>query len=179
MFIYRLLFKINKVRYGRDLTLKGLPVVVNRGRISIGDNVCIKSSFLSNLAGLYQRTVICARTSEAVIRIGSDCGISGATIYARKHISIGDRTLIGANTKILDNDFHPVEAEARFRDDKDLIGTRPVKIGNDCFIGCNCLILKGTELGDGCVVGAGSVVTGKYPAGSVIGGNPAKLLRKV
>ncbi len=179
MILYRILLKLSKVKYGKNLMLKGCPVVVNRGSIRIGDNVCIKSSFLSNLAGLYQRTVICARTKEARILIGEDCGISGATIYARKSIVIGDRTLIGANTKILDNDFHPVDAEARFRDDKGLIGTRPVKIGNDCFIGCNCLILKGTELGDGCVVGAGSVVTGKFPANSVIGGNPARLLRTV
>ena len=56
-------------------------------------------------------------------------------------------------------------------DDKEKIGTRPVKIGKNCFIGCNALILKGTELGDGCVVGAGAVVSGKFEDNCVIVGN--------
>ncbi|MDE5865072.1 MAG: acyltransferase, partial [Lachnospiraceae bacterium] len=87
-------------------------------------------------------------------------------------------TCIGGNTKILDNDFHPLEVEARNADIKEKIGTRPVLIGKNCFIGCNVLILKGTELGDGCVVGAGAVVSGKFEAHSVIAGNPAKVIRR-
>ena len=76
---------------------------------------------------------------------------------------IGDNSNIGGNVKILDNDFHPLEVEARNADISEKIGTRPIKIGKNCFIGCNALILKGTELGDGCVVGAGAVVCGKFP----------------
>lgn len=79
----------------------------------------------------------------------------------------------------MDNDFHPLEIEARNADIKEKIGTKPIKIGKNCFIGCNALILKGTELGDGCVVGAGAVVSGKFEAGSVIAGNPAKVIRKL
>ena len=178
---FKLFLKLCNVRYGKRLLLKGIPVVAKtRGAdIEIGDGVTIKSSFMSNLVGLYQRTIICARTPEAVIRIGDNVGISGATIYARKEITIGDNTCIGGNTKILDNDFHPVEIEARNADIKEKIGTRPIHIGKDCFIGCNCLILKGTELGDGCVVGGGAVVCGKFPAGSVIVGNPAKAVKTV
>ena len=88
--------------------------------------------------------------------------------------------------KILDNDFHPIEAEERnslLRDphggDSDLIPARPIVIGKNCFIGCNALILKGTELGDGCVVGAGAVVAGTFEANSVIAGNPARIIRKL
>ena len=51
-------------------------------------------------------------------------------------------------------------------------------IGKNCFIGCNALILKGTRLGDGCVVGAGAVVSGEFPAGCVIAGNPAHVIRR-
>ena len=86
----------------------------------------------------------------------------------------------------MDNDFHPIEAESRNKllsdvkgGDSDLVPTKEIHIGKDCFIGCNTLILKGTVLGDGCVVGAGAVVAGKFEEGSVIAGNPAKVIRKL
>lgn len=178
---YKILLKFMKIKYGKKLLLKGMPVVFCKkgSQIEIGDNVTIKSSFLSNLVGLYSRTIIVARTNDAKIKIGNNVGISGATIYARKGIEIGDNTLIGGNAKILDNDFHPIEIEARRNDIKEKILTKPIKIGKNCFIGCNSIILKGTELGDGCVVGAGAVVAGKFEANSVIAGNPAKVVKKL
>ena len=176
----KLILKCMKVHFGKNLKLKGMPLIVNKkgASMTIGDDCVIKSSFLSNLVGLYQRTIIVTRTPKASIKIGDNVGISGATIYARKSIEIGDNTCIGGNVKILDNDFHPIEIEARNKDIKDKIGTRPIVIGKNCFIGCNAIILKGTVLGDGCVVGAGAVVSGQFEAGSVIAGNPAKVIRK-
>jgi acetyltransferase-like isoleucine patch superfamily enzyme len=176
---YKIILKLQKIKYGSYLILKGCPVIFNKGGaiLTIGNNVTIKSSLLSNLVGLYSRTIIVTRTPEAKVIIGDNVGISGATIYARSSITIGDNTLIGGNSKILDNDFHPIEIETRNADIKEKIGTRPVVIGKNCFIGCNALILKGTELGDGCVVGAGAVVSGKFPPNSVIAGNPAKVIK--
>lgn len=178
---YKILLKAMKIKYGKKLLLKGMPVIFNKkgAEITIGNNVTIKSSFLSNLVGLYSRTIIVTRTPEAKIKIGDNVGISGATIYARKGIEIGDNTLIGGNAKILDNDFHPIEIEARNNDVKEKIGAKPIVIGKNCFIGCNSIILKGTQLGDGCVVGAGAVVSGKFEAGSVVAGNPARVIRKL
>lgn len=178
---FKLLMKRTKVEYGKNLLLKGIPVIFNNSgaKLKIGDDVTIKSSFLSNLVGLYQRTIIVTRTHEAEIHIGNNVGISGATIYARKFIKIGDNTNIGGNTKILDNDFHPLEIEARNADVKEKISTKPIVIGKNCFIGCNALILKGTVLGDGCVVGAGAVVSGKFEENSVIAGNPARMIKKL
>ena len=179
--IYKIILKLTRVRYGKELDLKGIPLIFNKkdAELLIGDNCIIKSSFLSNLVGLYSRTIIVTRVKGAKIIIGNNVGISGATIYARKEIVIGDNTNIGGNVKILDNDFHPIEVEARLRDDKEKIGTSSVRIGKNCFIGCNALILKGTELGDNCVVGAGAVVCGKFEANSVIAGNPARIIRKL
>lgn len=173
--------KLLKIDYGKKLLLKGCPVIFNKkgAQMSIGDNVTIKSSFLSNLVGLYSRTIICTRTPEAKIVIGSNVGISGATIYARKGITIGDNTLIGGNVKILDNDFHPIEVEDRNRDHKEAIRAKEVIIGKDCFIGCNSIILKGTNIGDGSVVGAGSVVAGEFPSGVIIAGNPARIIKSI
>lgn len=178
---FKLVMRATRIRYGKNLCLKGVPVIYNTkgATLEIGDNCVIKSSFLSNLVGLYSRTIIVTRTPEAKIVIGENVGISGATIYARKGIRIGDNTNIGGNVKILDNDFHPIEAEARLVDDKEKIGTSPITIGKNCFIGCNSLILKGTELGDGCVVGAGAVVSGKFADNTVIAGNPAREIRKI
>lgn len=178
---FKLFMKLNKVNFGKHLDLYGVPVIFKKSgsSLTIGDNCSIKSSFLSNLIGLSQRTIIVTRTKEAKIEIGNNVGISGATIYARKGIFIGDNTLIGANTKILDNDFHPLELEARLMDDKSKIGTRQIVIGKDCFIGCNSLILKGTILGDGCIVGAGAVVSGKFEDNDVIAGNPARVIKKL
>ncbi|MBO7747812.1 acyltransferase [Paenibacillus sp. MWE-103] len=178
---FKLLMRVTKVRYGKGLILKGVPVIYNKSGalLTIGDHVVINSSFLSNLVGLYQRTIIMTRTPEAKIEIGNRVGISGATIYARESITIGDNTNIGGNAKILDNDFHPLEIEARNADIKEKIRTRPVTIGKNCFIGCNSIILKGTVLGDGCVVGAGAVVSGVFADNCVIAGNPAKVIKKL
>lgn len=178
---FKIFMKINKINFGKNLNLFGVPVVFRKSEsvLQIGNNCNIRSSFLSNLIGLSQRTIIVTRTKEAKIEIGNNVGISGATIYARKGIFIGDNTLIGANAKILDNDFHPIEAEARNRDDKDMIKAKEIFIGKDCFIGCNTLILKGTKIGDGSVVGAGSVVSGEFPSNVVIAGNPAKIIKNI
>lgn len=185
---FKLAMKVTKVKYGKNLLLKGIPVIFNKGgaKLSIGDNCVIKSAFLSNLVGLYSRTIIVTRAPKAEIVIGDSVGISGVTIYARKSIRIGDNTCIGGNAKILDNDFHPIEWETRNRllndsngGDSDLVPAKPIVIGKNCFIGCNSIILKGTVLGDGCVVGAGAVVSGKFEANSVIAGNPARLIRKL
>ena len=134
---FKLIMKTTKIQYGKNLLLKGTPVIYNtRGaELVIGDNCTIKSSFLSNLVGLYSRTIIVTRAPGAFIHIGNNVGISGATIYARKGIAIGDNTAIGGNVKILDNDFHPIETEERNNllndphgGDSDLIPARPVVI---------------------------------------------------
>lgn len=185
---FKIIMKVTKVEYGKNLLLKGIPIIFNKNgaELRFGDNVTVKSSFLSNLVGLYSRTIIVTRVPGAVIEIGNNVGISGATIYARKGIYIGENTCIGGNCKILDNDFHPIEAEKRLRllqdvhgGDSDLIPSREIYIGKNCFIGCNSIILKGTVLGNGCVVGAGAVVAGKFEDNCVIAGNPARVIRMV
>lgn len=185
---FKLVLRATKVQYGKNLLLKGVPVIFNHkdAEMIIGDNVVIKSSFLSNLVGLYSRTIIVTRKPGAYIHIGNNVGISGTTIYARKGITIGDNTAIGGNTKILDNDFHPLDWELRNKylndphgGDADVVPAKEIKIGKNCFIGCNSIILKGTVLGDGCVVGAGAVVSGIFEPETVLGGNPAKVIRKL
>lgn len=186
---FKVLMKVTNVKYGANLLLKGVPIIFNtRGaKLKLGNDVSISSGFLSNLVGLYSRTIIVTRASGATIEIGNHVGISGATIYARKGIYIGDDTSIGGNVKILDNDFHPTDPDQRLQqmhsnhpgEMMDLIPTKEIHIGKNCFIGCNSIILKGTVLGDNCVVGAGAVVSGKFESNCVIAGNPARVIKKM
>lgn len=181
MKLYNMIYEMLGIRFGSHLKLQGFPILFSksRGGIVFGNDVTIKSSFLSNLLGLYQRTVMVARTPEARIVVGDDVGMSGVTIYARDSIQIGSHTRIGANTKIMDNDFHPVDPQLRMACSNKNMGVRPVVIGENVFIGCNCLILKGSKIGDNTTIGAGSVVTGNIPPNCVAAGNPAKVIKKL
>ncbi len=176
--LLRLSFLFSKIKYNH-VYFKGWCIIhAFRGcSISIGDNTSVFSSFSSNMLGLYQRCIIVARYGGRV-EIGEHCGISGSTIYAYDSIKIGKYTRVGANCKIIDNDFHPIELEYRHKGLNEQYAKRsPIVIGDDCFIGMNSIILKGTTLGNNVIVGAGSVVHGKFPDNCIIAGNPAKIVR--
>lgn len=143
----------------------------NKGKIKL------LSDFFSNLLGMHQPCILVARDG-GILTIGAGTCMSGTTIYAAEKITIGSHVLIGVNTKIVDNDFHPLHADKRFPMKREDIVHRPVEIGDDCFIGAECIILKGTKIGRNCVVGAGSVVSGTFPDNVIIAGNPAKIIRE-
>lgn len=176
----KLLLRLNKVNYGKNLRLTGWPFIFRfpKSEIIIGENCKINSNFFSNLLGLYQRTILIARDGGRIC-IGDSVGISGTTIYSRSKVSIGNHSLIGANCKIMDNDMHSLDVEERNNDVFTNLVCKDVIIGNNVFVGCNCIILKGTEIGDNSIVGAGSVVSGKFPENVVIAGNPARVIREV
>ncbi len=172
--------KLNGVKYGRKLKLLGYPFIFrfSKAQIDIGNNVTFNSGFFSNLLGLYQRSIIVAK-KQAKIKIGNNVGASGVTVYSWNSVEIGDNTKIGANVKIIDTDFHPINPEERLVGNNDISLTKPIEIGKNVFIGMNSIILKGTRIGDNCVIGAGSVVSGCFEDNCVIAGNPAKLIRKI
>ena len=66
---FKIIMKATKVEHGKNLLLKGVPVIFNKSgaKLKIGDNVTIKSSFLSNLVGLYSRTIIVTRTPGCLL----------------------------------------------------------------------------------------------------------------
>lgn len=96
-------------------------------------------------------------------------------------ITIGNGVLLGSNILIIDHAHGDTSAEQNklAPDARPLYSKGPVVIGNNVWIGDNAIILPGVTLGDGCVVGAGAVVTKSFPSGSVIGGNPAKQIKKI
>lgn len=88
---------------------------------------------------------------------------------------MGDHVLFGPNVTIL-TETHDKEIQSR-RDGK--VYTRPVNIGNDCWIGAGVTILPGVSIGNGCTIGAGSLVTKCLPAFSVAYGVPASVVEEV
>ena len=168
-----------KIKYLGKVKFKGFTVLYSfpGSKIEIQDGTVFNSSPLSNLVGLSQRMIIVARHGGKV-SIGEECQISGSTIYAMQEITIGKRVFIGGNCKIIDNDFHPLAASQRLPQRPEDIRKQPISIGDECFIGTDSIILKGTTLGRNCVVGAGSVVSGTWPDNSIIAGNPARLIRE-
>lgn len=94
-------------------------------------------------------------------------------------VKIGNGTLIASKVFITDH-FHgdAVNLNIEKPFDRKLI-SKPVSIGNNCWIGDSVSILPGVTLGDNVIVGANSVVTHNFPTNSVIAGCPAKMIRKL
>ncbi len=124
------------------------------------------------------------------ISIGDYCYIGEqSNIWSALSIEIGNRVLIAHNVNIFDNLTHPINPKARHEQFKQIITTghpehidlseRAVVIGNDVWIGCMSLVLKGVTIGEGAVVGAGSVVTKDVPAYTIVTGHPARIVREI
>jgi len=122
--------------------------------------------------------------------VGDYTLLNGALVMSEERITIGSHCLISWNVGIADSDFHPMDPALRRRDavainpySKDRqrppIGTRPVVIGDNVWIGMNSIILKGVRIGDNSVVGAGAVVSRDVPANTVVAGNPARIVKRL
>ena len=171
-----------KLKYRKAIWFRGFSVIYafKESKITFdmtGKRIHIFSHPFSNMIGLTQRCILVAK--GGTIKIGSGVCMSGCTIYSMDSISIGNNTDIGAGTKIIDNDFHPLPYSERHPIEQlDKVKKRPITIGEGCFIGANSFILKGTTLGNNVVVGAGSVVSGTFPDNVIIAGNPAKIVKE-
>lgn len=104
----------------------------------------------------------------AVLTFGDGFGASCSKIFCAQEVTFGDGTLLGFGTTVMDSDFHYIV---------DMIGRRfinpsaPVRIGNHNWVGCQTLIMKGTQTPDCCIIGARAVLNKKYkvPKYSLIG----------
>ncbi|KDB08745.1 transferase hexapeptide repeat containing protein [Burkholderia sp. lig30] len=163
-------------------TFYGAPLVkmAEGSVIELGDEVVLCSDSNFTALALNHPLKLSTLRPGAQITIGKSTGISGGTIVAAKSVTIGNEVLMGANVSVFDTDFHPIAAtNRRHSDDIEKIGVAPVVIGNNVFIGVGSIILKGTQIGDDSVVGAGSVVHGVFPERVILAGNPAKVIGSV
>lgn len=97
------------------------------------------------------------------------------TILDEAEVRIGDNCFIGPNVSIF-TACHPLDAASR---DTGVEWAEPVTIGDSVWIGGNATILPGVTIGNNVVIGAGSVVTRNIPSGVVVGGNSARIIKKV
>ncbi|WP_207495271.1 acyltransferase [Aridibaculum aurantiacum] len=174
----RLLFYVKDVKFSTFPVVIGSLKVKNEGLFIIGKNVLFNGSSSSNLVGLYKGCTV-AVSKGAKLIIGDNSGFSGVSIYCSTEITIGQYVNCGGNVCIWDTDFHPLQKDSRRLHVLSEIQTSPVKICDDVFIGANSIILKGVQVGEGAIIGAGSVVTRDVPANEIWAGNPAKFIKKV
>jgi galactoside O-acetyltransferase len=123
----------------------------------------------------------------ARIVIGSRTHIGGGTVVAAaSQIEIGDDVLVAFDAVIVDHNSHSLKFRERRNDVRDWIegkkdwsavASAPVKISNKAWIGMRAIVLKGVTIGEGAVVAAGSIVTSDVPPWTIVGGNPARVIR--
>jgi acetyltransferase-like isoleucine patch superfamily enzyme len=170
-----------QVRLGSGVRLNGAPLVdIREGcQLHIGAGTVLNSSNAGYHLNMHSPVKLLADRPGARIRIGANCRIHGACVHAYELIEIGDGCLIAANTQIMDGPGHDLCLESPEKRIQTRGGSKPVRIGNNVWIGAGAMILPGVTIGDGTVVGAGSIVTKSLPAGVLAAGNPARVVRGV
>jgi len=146
------------------ITLDGIPDVRRspEGTVKIGSYVSLYSRERSNPLALDHATTFITYNNARIV-IGDRCSLSGTIIVAQSGIEIGDYTMIGANTRIYDTDFHSTDPAIRREHPTRNTKTRPITIGSNVFIGCHVHILKGVSIADNAVVPAGSIIYRDFP----------------
>lgn len=138
---------------------------------------------------------------KGIITVERDSIVGACRIVSRYSVSIGERFLCSWNVFIQDFDSHPADKHVRRAQLEKMVANflprfepmppvdltalegwnfpgEPVCIGDDVWVGANTTILKGARIGDGCIVAAGAVVLrGEYSPGTLIAGNPAKVVK--
>ena len=135
----------------------------------------------------------------AKVMIGPRCQLGASAFIARQGITLEGDTLMAWGVTLMDTDAHSIYWDERRNDverclqsyvatngwdlarghDWQSVATAPIVIGARTWIGFNSTILKGVRLGEGCIIGAGSVVTNDIPAWHVAAGNPCRPVREI
>ena len=149
------------------------PLVQVYGRVIVDNGGAIHLGRRVRLRGVHVPVELAALPGGE-LRIGDNVFINGGTsICAQKSVTIGDNCLIGNYTLIMDTDFHAVGDHAQWPD------ARPVVIEDDVWLAVRVTVLKGVTIGRGAVVAAGAVVTKNVEPYTLVGGVPARLIRRI
>lgn len=146
--------------------------------VVVGEDCFVENSELHEHVQLNRRNFI----SHAIL---GSCTYTGVNTVI-KHAEIGKYCSISWNVSITGNTHnyktlspHPLShfPSFGFVEERSPLAYKTVKIGNDVWIGMNTCILPGVQVGDGAIIGAGSVVTKDVPAYAIVAGNPAKVIK--
>lgn len=127
---------------------------------------------------------------SARLTIGDHVYASGLMILSEQEVRIGRRVIFSFHVVIADSDFHPLDPAQRMLDAiaisplhagvvRPAIGSAPVIIEDDVWIGPNATILKGVTVGAGAFIEPGSLVTRDVPPRARVVGNPAQIIGEV
>jgi maltose O-acetyltransferase len=108
----------------------------------------------------------------ARVELGARCLINGAMLHANVGIRLGDDSMVGFGSRVLDSDFHDLDIHTPER-------SAPVTIGERVWIASDVTVLAGVTIGDDVVVGARSVVTRDLPPRVLALGHPAVPVRPI
>lgn len=158
----------NFKKIGTNTLICGDLHLVGGHKITIGNNTCIDKHCSITALG----------NKNEKITIGNNVSIGPyAHITSINHIEIGDNVGIGPHCLITDNSKKPTKQTMNIKPRlRPLSSKGPVVIGAYTWIGENVCIMPGVTIGKYCVIGANSVVTKSFQEGSVIAGNPAKVI---
>jgi acetyltransferase-like isoleucine patch superfamily enzyme len=161
-----------RVFVGRGVIVEDGVEIQGRSRrgITLGDGVTVRNGAMVRPSSYYGREQGEGCAIGAGSNIGALCYLGCAGF-----IEIGRDVLMGSMVQLIAEE-HVVTGEETIKTS----GTtrRGIHIRDGCWLGAGSIVLDGVELGAGCVVGAGAVVTRSWPAGSVLAGVPATLLRE-
>jgi acetyltransferase-like isoleucine patch superfamily enzyme len=162
----------NKISCGRGVSIgQGSYInALSKNGIVIGNNVSFGRNCQIECTGVL-------RELGEGLTIGDGVGIAAnAFIAVRGNVSIGKNTIFGPDVKVFSENHNYSKVDVPIRLQGDI--RKGVTIGEDCWIGANAIILDGVTIGNGSVVAAGAVVTKNIDDYSVVGGVPAKLIKK-
>jgi len=143
----------------------GRVIVHNNGTLLIGDRVRIAAKIAP---------VELAVASGGRLEIGDNVYINcGCSIAATLSVIVGANCNIGSHVSIMDNDFHRMEPERR----NEMPASAPIVLEENVWIGIRAIVLRGVTIGQGSVIGAGSVVVNDVPPRSLAAGVPARVIR--
>lgn len=98
------------------------------------------------------------------------------TIVCKDAITFGDNVTTSWDVLVMDTDWHPVR---NMKTDKIQEMTKPISIGSNVWLCTRCVVLKGSVIPNGCIIGANSLVSKHYEvSNAMIAGNPARIIKE-